>query len=440
MPIPRWKRYVYATIAAEVSSVTRYYERVVQWMRQPGDTGFLLEQIDAPEKCEIEGDFALDLTADSAARTAVMLNGTLNGEYDIQSLLGGLRTRLSRTSRVIAILYNPYFSLLYRVASRLGLKAGKDVTTFITYADLRNLAKVSGFEIVRIRPCLYSPFRLLGLGGLINRLMPVIPLLRHLGFVAVVVLRPTRAREERPSLTIIVPARNEKGNIEALVDRLPAFGAATEVLFVEGHSVDGTWEEIQRIVDRGKAGFSLAAMQQSGAGKNDAVRLGMSRARHEVVVILDADLSVPPEQLALFYDAYRMGIADFVNGSRLVYPREGEAMRFLNAVANVFFAKALTYTLDIRITDSLCGTKLLALHDVRRMQRWRADFGDFDPFGDFELLFPAAILGLGVVDMPIRYRARTYGSTNIQRFRDGLRLFRMTMLAFFRIKTGRIPR
>lgn len=431
---------MYSTIAAEISSFTRYYDRVVQWMRQPGDTGFLLEAIEASEKLDINGDFDLELSAENDARTAVLLNGTLNCVFDIQSVLLDLRCKLSRTSRVIAVLYNPYFSFAYRAASRAGIKSGKDVTTFITHADLSNIAKLAGYEIVRIRPSVYLPFQLLGLGNLVNRWLPLIPLLRYLAFVAVVVLRPTIARNERPSLSIIIPARNERGNIQPLLERLPSLETRTEVILVEGHSADDTWPEIERAVARGKPGVTLVALQQPGIGKNDAVRVGMSRATHEVAVILDADLSVAPEQLAFFYEAYRTGIGDFVNGSRLVYPMEGEAMRFLNKIANVFFAKALSATLGVRLTDSLCGTKLIALHDVRRIQRWRADFGDFDPFGDFELLFPAAVLCLGIVDVPIRYRARTYGTTNIQRFRDGLRLLRMTWLALLRIKTGKVPR
>ena len=145
---------------------------------------------------------------------------------------------------------------------------------------------------------------------------------------------------------------------------------------------------------------------------------------------------MPPEMLGRFYEAYCEGHGDFINGSRLVYPMEGDAMPFLNRLGNVFFAKALGWGLNIRLGDSFCGTKMLARHDYRRMARWRSDFGDFDPFGDFELLFPAATLGLGTVDVPVRYRARTYGSTNIRRFRHGFELLKMTAICLFRIRLG----
>jgi glycosyltransferase involved in cell wall biosynthesis len=206
---------------------------------------------------------------------------------------------------------------------------------------------------------------------------------------------------------------------------------------VEGHSTDGTWEEIQRVATLYEGRFQIKTLQQSGKGKADAVRLGFAHATQPLLTILDADLTMPPEMLSRFYEAYSQGRADFINGSRLVYPMEGEAMRFLNRLGNVFFAKALSWVLDTRLSDSLCGTKLFARHDYERMRAWRRDFGDFDPFGDFELLFPAAVLGLGSVDIPVRYLARRYGSTSIHRFSHGWQLLRMTCIGLFRIKIGR---
>jgi hypothetical protein len=145
---------------------------------------------------------------------------------------------------------------------------------------------------------------------------------------------------------------------------------------------------------------------------------------------------MPPEMLLRFYEAYCRGLGDFVNGTRLVYPVEGKAMRPLNRLGNVFFAKALSHVLDVRVGDSLCGTKLLARRDYERFAEWRKNFGDFDPFGDFELLFPAAVLGLGIVDVPVYYRVRTYGTTNIRRFHDGFMLFGMVLSGLLRIRMG----
>jgi glycosyltransferase involved in cell wall biosynthesis len=233
-----------------------------------------------------------------------------------------------------------------------------------------------------------------------------VPLVRWFSLTYIVVLRPL-GRPSRPGISCIIPARNERGNIENALKRFPDLGCETEIVFVEGHSNDGTWEEIQRVAALYGERFRIQAWQQTGKGKADAVRLGFSHATQPLLGILDADLTMPPEMLERFYEAYCQGFGDFINGSRLVYPMEGDAMRFLNRLGNIFFSKMLSAVLNVRIGDSLCGTKLVTRSDYQRMVAWRRDFGDFDPFGDFELLYPAAVLGLGIVDIPIRYLART---------------------------------
>jgi hypothetical protein len=344
---------------------------------------------------------------------------------------------LSRGSRVVAICYNPYLRPVFRLANALGLRSGPPPTTFVTHSGLASIARTAGYEVVRSRLVGHCPFRLFGLGALLNRVLAGVPIVRNLALVSVVVLRPVMGSERPPSLSILIPARDERDNIEAALERLPDFGGAEiEILFVEGHSTDGTWEEIQRVVEAWKGRYDCRAFQQAGVGKADAVRLGFGEATKELVTILDADLTMPPEHLSRFYDAYRRGLADFINGSRLVYPMEGEAMRPLNRLGNVFFAKALNAILDLPISDALCGTKLLSRRDYERFVAWRGDFGDFDPFGDFELLFPAATMALGSVDIAVRYRDRTYGSTSIRRFAHGFELLKMTAIGFLRIKFG----
>lgn len=433
-----WKRYFHDLLAAEISSMTRYYDGVVQWARVEGDTGYLLSRLEAAQTGCAEGD-PPELGAESK-RVAVLLQGTFNHHNDVEDLLRRLKTRLARTSRVVVVAFNPYLQWLYRLGVALNMKAGGMPTTFLTITDLDNLCRLAGFERVRVRPVGYLPWRLLGIGSLVNRILPAIPLLRHLSLATVIVLRPVigDAPDRRATVSVVIPARNERGNIEPALLRLPDLGSDVEVIFVEGHSNDGTWEEIERV--RAKFGdrMSIRAYRQAGEGKADAVRLGFEHASGDLLTILDADLTMPPELLPRFVDAYRRGVADFINGSRIVYPMEGSAMRFLNRLGNVFFAKTVSWILGVRLGDCLCGTKLMRRDDYARMLRWRRDFGDFDPFGDFELLFPAAILGLGVVDVPIRYRARTYGSTQISRFRHGLMLLKMTFIGFLRLKLGRI--
>ncbi len=431
---PRWKTYVNAVLAAELSRLTRYYDQVIQWLPREDDRGLLLSLLDAPAKRRLEMDEPFpDLTAETEQRTAVLINGTLNHSLDIQAQLREIKARVSRTSRVLVILYNPYLSWLYRLANLLGLRRGELPGTFLTRVDLSNLARLSGFSVVRQRPCVYFPFRLFGLGNLINRILGLVPLVKWFSFAYVVVLRPNMP-SRAAGLTCVIPARNERGNIENALRRFPDLDCPVEIIFVEGRSTDGTWEEILRVAHAWGDRFRIQTLQQTGQGKADAVRLGFAHAREPLLTILDADLTMPPEMLGRFLEAYCDGNGDFINGSRLLYPMEGDSMRFLNRLGNIGFAKMLTSVLDTSLSDSLCGTKLMARHDYERMTAWRGDFGDFDPFGDFELIFPAAVLGMGVIDIPIRYRARTYGSTNIRRFRHGLLLLRMTLIGLFRIK------
>lgn len=438
--VEEWRQYVNSLIAAEISSFSKYYDELFQWQPRSNDTGILLDRVENSHKSIVREFSELpDRSADKNKRSIVLLNGNINHDYNIQQTLSSLKPKLSRNSRVVLVAYNPYLRWLYELANRFGFRKGEQPDTFLTQNDLQSIAKLSGYEVVRVRLSAYVPLPLKGLGNFINRLMPAIPLARWLGLAAVIVLRPIIAEKSKPSLSIVIPARNEKGNIENALKRMPSFGGAKrEIIFVEGHSSDGTWEEINRVASIYKDRFDIKTYQQTGKGKSDAVRLGFSHASCDLLTILDADLTMPPELLESFYNAYCEGLSDFVNGSRLVYPMEGNAMRFLNRLGNIFFAKALSLVLGVNLGDSLCGTKLLSRNDYERMTAWRNDFGDFDPFGDFELLFPAAILCLGIVDVAIRYRDRVYGSTNIRRFYHGWMLLRMTVIGLLRIRTGRV--
>jgi hypothetical protein len=430
-----WRRYVNGLIAADLSTLTRYYDRVIQWLPRPEDTGLLLLALDCKEKQRLDSLELPDMSGEDESRTAILINGAFNFHFDIQGLLNGIKPKLSRTSRLLLVLYNPYLRWLYTLANRVGLRAGDLPSTFVTRSDLENLARLSGFEVLRHRGCVYFPSRLLGLGNVINRTLRLIPGVKWLALTDLVLMRPVIARGSA-GISCVIPARNERGNIENALKRFPNLGCQVEIIFVEGRSTDGTWEEIERVALAYRDRYRIKTLRQHGEGKADAVRLGFAHATQHLLAILDADLTMPPEMLSRFYRAYCDGCADFINGSRLTYPMEGEAMRFLNRLGNVFFAKALSAVLGTRLSDSLCGTKLFTRHDYQRMTDWRRDFGEFDPFGDFELLFPAAVLGLGIIDIPVRYLARQYGTTNISRFRNGFQLLRMTMIGFWKITLG----
>jgi glycosyltransferase involved in cell wall biosynthesis len=320
------------------------------------------------------------------------------------------------------------------LGEKIGMKMPQREQSWLSPADIVNLLHLSDFEVVKTERRLLFPKRIPLLSTLFNKFLAYLPLVNKLCLCHYVVARP-RVHDTADifSTTIVIPCRNERGNIEAAVRRIPPFGGHQEIIFVDGHSTDGTPEEIQRVMAAYPA-RDIRFLVQDGTGKGDAVRKGFAQAKGDILMILDADLTVPPEDLPKFYDAIASGKGEFINGCRLVYPMESQAMRVLNLLANKFFGMAFTWLLNQRIKDTLCGTKVLFRRDYERLVTNRHYFGDFDPFGDFDLLFGASKLNLHILEIPIRYQDRTYGSTNIQRFAHGWLLLKMTIYGFFRLK------
>ena len=344
--------------------------------------------------------------------------------------------RLHRVSHPGTRLIVNYYSSLWRpilaLGRALGMISNAPQSNWLTTADIRGLMELSDWDTLVVQPRILCPARALGIGTFINRWFA--PLLTWFCLTVFCVARPARARGTGPlTVSVVIPARNEAGNIEAAVLRTPEMGAGTELIFVEGHSKDNTWDEIERVA-REHPERRIKILRQSGRGKGDAVRAGFAVAEGDLFMILDADLTVPPEEMLKFYDAIVSGRAEFANGSRLVYPMEKAAMRFLNLCANKTFGILFTWILGQPLKDTLCGTKVLRRADYERIAANRAYFGDFDPFGDFDLLFGAARLNMKIIDVPIRYRDRTYGSTNIHRWRHGWLLLRMVLFAARKLK------
>jgi SAM-dependent methyltransferase len=364
----------------------------------------------------------------------IIVVDTLGALDDCQALFQSLHHLGTRETRLIVAYFSHFWYPALKLAEWLKLRMPQPEQNVLSPADIRSLAALGDFDTVNSEIRLLMPFRLFGLGRLINRFLAPFPGVRQAGLRHYTVCRSLqRAVDGLSSVSIIVPARNERGNIEAAVRRIPPLADDLEIIFVEGHSTDGTWQEIQHVI----AAYpqrNIKAMHQPGKGKADAVFAGFEAARGEVLMILDADLTVPPEQLPKFWQAIASGKGEFVNGSRLVYPMEDEAMRLLNLLANRTFSVVFSWLLSQRLTDTLCGTKVLRRSDYQRLKAGRAYFGDFDPFGDFDLIFGASKLGLKIVEVPIRYANRSYGETQISRFRHGLMLLRMVLFAFFRIK------
>jgi len=295
---------------------------------------------------------------------------------------------------------------------------------------------LAGFDVIRSSSYIILPKRVPPFTTLCNYFLSLLPGFRLLNMVSLVVARPTAAvqRDEDLSVSVIVPCKNERGNIEDVIKRIPQMGRQTEIIFVDGNSTDGTPEEIERQIREHPERKITLIRQGDGVGKGDAVRKGFAAAKGEVLVIQDADLTAPPEDLPKFFRVLRDGKGEFINGSRLVYPMEKQAMRVLNLLGNKFFGSLFSWLLGQRFRDTLCGTKMISRKNYELIAANRSYFGDFDPFGDFDLIFGAVKQNLKVVEVPVTYRARIYGSTNISRFRHGWLLLRMSWVAFKKIK------
>jgi hypothetical protein len=343
-----------------------------------------------------------------------------------------LRSVAHADTRLVINCYSSLWRPLIWLATRLGLRSKQPESSWLAPDDVVALLHLSDWELIRTERRIICPIALFGLENLLNRL--VAPFLSPLCFCFFSIARPRgEPYSARKTVSVVVPARNESGNIEAAVKRTPEMGQWTELIFAEGNSKDDTWEEIQRV----KAAYPnqrIKILQQSGKGKGNAVREGFAVAEGEILMILDADLTMPPEELPKFYEAIAGNRCEFANGSRLVYPMDKQAMRFLNLCANKTFSILFTWLLGQQVKDTLCGTKVLTKENYERIVANRNYFGDFDPFGDFDLLFGASKLNLKILDVPIRYKERVYGQTNIQRWKHGWMLLQMVVFAASKLK------
>jgi SAM-dependent methyltransferase len=365
----------------------------------------------------------------------VVLVETIGHFDDIQAALSQLHKVCRQDTRIVIVYYNYLWEPLLKFSEFVGLRMRHLLQHWLPLHSLENLMYLSDFEVVkkgyRFLLPVYIPF----ISPFFNRFLARMPFLWKLSLNEVIIAKRMGCRKPPSdvSCSVIVPCRNERGNIEQAVRRIPEMGRSMEIIFVEGHSDDGTYEECERV----KAEYpqkDVTVLVQDGKGKGDAVRKGFSHAKNDILMILDADLTVSPEDLPKFFNAISLGKGEFINGSRLEYQMEKEAMRFPNLLGNKFFSWAFTYLLEQRIRDTLCGTKVLWREDYDKIIAGREYFGDFDPFGDFDLLFGAAKLNLKIVEVPIRYRERTYGTTQISRFRHGILLLQMTLFALKKFK------
>lgn len=372
---------------------------------------------------------ALDRTFDY-----ILLSDLVPYVDDLLELFRSVRRHSRHDTRVVIHSYSQLWRPILRLLELLGIKSRTPTRNWVTQDDVEHLLELAGLEMVTMTRRILLPLRIPFVSAFLNGVVANLWGFRHLCLTFWIVARPSPTGERRPlSVSIVVPARDEAGMVERIVAETPELGTACELIFVEGHSRDGTRDAIERQIELHPE-RTIRLLRQTGTGKGDAVRLGFANARNDVLMILDADLTVRPSELASFLEAIETGRAEFVNGSRLVYGLAPGAMRYLNLVGNKVFSLIFSALLDQQIKDTLCGTKALERRRYEQIAAGRSYFGDFDPFGDFDLLLGATRLSLKIVDLPVRYQTRSYGETKISRFRHGFLLAQMAFFAFWKLK------
>lgn len=366
----------------------------------------------------------------------IVLSDILGYLDDIEGLLDSLHSISNSDTRIVIAYHSWRWEPILKLGEKFKLKMPSIEMNWLSRDDTINFLNLSDFELVKEEWRQLIPRSIFGIGSIINNFIGPLPIVRRLALRNYVVARPLRnISSESPSTTVLIPCRNEKGNVENAIKRIPQFCDDLEIIYVEGNSEDGTLEEINKLIDKYPE-KDIKVFVQDGKGKGDAVRKGFENARGDILMILDADLTVPPEDLPKFYKAISKGKGEFINGTRLIYPMDDKAMRFLNFWANRTFSALFTWLLNQRLTDTLCGTKVLTKRNYDRIVENRSYFGDFDPFGDFDLIFGSSKLNLKIIEVPIRYAERKYGETQISRFRHGVLLLKMVVFAYRKLKIG----
>lgn len=412
-----------ATIA---TNLTTYPKKISQKF-----LSFLTQHSNATLVITSQEDIAAALYHDKKYSALVWQDSFITSD-DLQRDLELLKQLCSSETRIILDWYNPAWQPLKRFIGHLGLRRAEK-KQYISRAELTHILYLTDYDIITTHYYLLLPVYVPGLSWFCNSIIAHIPLIDKLCLRTCIIARARQETKRDFSVSVIVPCRNERGNVEAAIKRLALFGATQEIIFVEGNSQDGTLAEMYRI-QKEYPERNITVLKQPGKGKGDAVRTGFSAATGDILMILDGDLTTPPEDMPKFYHALAQGKGEFINGSRLVYTMEDNAMQTLNFIANYCFGLGFSWLFSQKVQDTLCGTKVLFKKDYEKIEANRSFFGDFDPFGDFDLLFGAAKLSLKIIDVPVHYKNRTYGSTQIRRFYNGVQLLKMFIYGVWKFK------
>ncbi|MBU1124488.1 MAG: glycosyltransferase [Candidatus Omnitrophica bacterium] len=365
----------------------------------------------------------------------IIISGTLACLEDIQQFLIRIQAFCHPQTRIIINYYNHLWESLLLLGEKLHLKIPETHHNWLSIDDIKNFLHISGYEVIRYDFDLLLPIYIPLVSTLLNKTIGKLPGINRLCLSQFAVARLDIPPGDPGNLiaSVVITCRDEKGNIEELVQRTPSLGVHTEIIFVEGHSRDGTREEIERVITQYPQ-KDIKLLIQDGIGQGDALRKGFDHAKGDFILLLEADLTTPPEELCKFWDTYCRGRCEYANGTRLVYQMQKTSMPVINFIGNRFFGNLFTWLLGQRFTDTLCGLKAITRQGYERIRRERGFFGDFDPFGDFEIIFGAVKNNLKVADIPVQYFPRHYGITKTKPFRHGWLLLKMCAIAFRRFK------
>tara|TARA_B100000575_G_scaffold294240_1_gene308902 strand:- start:1776 stop:3080 length:1305 start_codon:yes stop_codon:yes gene_type:complete len=349
---------------------------------------------------------------------------------DIYNFFKIIKTKLTNDGKLLITSVNPKWNKLIRLFEISGLKKDSKKRAYIHPVKINNIGRSLGFEIIQYYSRQIFPFSALGLGKILNKIFELFLLPFNLGIKNYIVFSHFNNEIDKKSKSIIIPAKNEELNLVPLIERIPVFEEPYELIVIYGDSDDKT-EEIVLSLGTKFPNRNIVAMKQTKNGKANAVWEAVEASRHDLLAILDSDQSVDPETLTEFFEIIESGNADFVNGTRLIYPMEQDAMRAINTVGNKIFQFLISLVIGQKLTDSLCGTKVFRREDIDRIHRWQKRLKSKDPFGDFDLIFSAAYSGNKILEYPVHYRARVYGETQISRFRDGYKLIIYFLESFY---------
>jgi hypothetical protein len=358
--------------------------------------------------------------------------------FDTVDLLSALR-RMHRVSasdtRIIIHTYNHLWQPILELAGKLGLRSPCVEPNWLTEQDVRGFLELAGFEVLRTHRILLCPKWIPLISWICNEVLVALPGIRRLAMIKMMVARPKPLprNPSEVSVSVIVPCRNERDNVGPAVQRIPDMGKHTEIIFCDDASSDGTGDEVRRLI-RENPHRDIRLVNGPAICKAENVWTGFREARGDVLMILDGDLTVMPEELPYFFDALVSGSGEFINGSRLVYPIQQNAMKAGNMIGNKVFSWLFSYLLDQRIKDTLCGTKVLWRKDWFRVKQFVGTWGMKDLWGDYDLLFGASRLHLRIRDVPVHYQERVYGITKMTRvFANGMRMLRICVGAARRL-------